>query len=307
MNQKGDSMIKINTLSKINCNSYKRLTFKGNKTNIDQKVSNKKIDNTKKKTIITTALIASGVAAAGIYFITKKSKAAQQVTNAVKKIPKSDKLSYEIKPPKIDDIKAPKSLEEYAEFPLEAEYDKIKIDITRNKNTQKRYKEAGEYVAQAYDECVQKTNLIKEGKPYDKTEPFSLTNEDFNRNPLIQRGIPQKRYFSLEGNKQEGYCGLDPLLYKEAREEIVDTYFGYNLLSDIYLPEIFGEKRNPKALNPLIEKLTLSEENTKFINECIEKAARENAVCSGHNSVLHAFELAHVGKIFREALGITVK
>ncbi len=230
-----------------------------------------------------------------------------------------DKLDYNVKPAKIDDISLPDDFttnEIYAyrwydeDFPLQSEYWKISQDIQRDANTTRRYNEVAESLEETANKIdtelkKYKDEIVRGNIDYKAKEWAQDLGTNFGIN--TERAITQKRYFSLPNNQSEGYSGKDPLLYKEAREEIADTYLGYTLLVPIQ-----GQNKKRQG-SPVINVLrrehpiTNSEDN-KFIDECVLRMTSNNdARCHGHGSVFHANELARLGKIFREAMGIEVK
>ena len=254
----------------------------------------KKMSAEAKIAIALSALAAVGLAT---FAILRKGKGASTVREVAGNL-KKDVLSYNVKPPKIDDV--PKDIglvQKYTPIrdargvnPMEIEYARIMADIERNPETLKRYNEV---ISGLQNTATQIKNKIKEICP---EEGFEVPKSH------LDRIIRQKRYFSMPGNIKNGYCGKDPLLYKAAREEAIDIMFGYRLLSPL---EIGG--RESKLLNGLRSKFnTISAKNNSFIDECIERLKPEDALCSGPDSKFHAYELARLGKIFRETMNITV-
>lgn len=209
-----------------------------------------------------------------------------------------DILGYEIKPPKISDLEAGE--EALKTSKLEGEYDKIRQDIARNSEVQGRYNEiVGELKETAGEINKEFKAIVDDGREYS--------------GGVIERAILQKRYYSLNPDTtKKGYCCKDPLLYKEAREEAIDIQTGYHILEPYQnggYSMIDDTATNQELLSGLRKKYAdkITEEDNKFIDECTEKLNCEYALCCGENSVMHASELARVGKIFREAMGIEVK
>lgn len=227
-----------------------------------------------------------------------------------------DKLNYEIKKPKISDLTNDSDFMEHVddEFPLQLQYNKVLYDIKRDKNTLKRYNEVEQILKDASSEIANKFQTIDNevNSAVDKMDGLDEFTKELLRDSskyfgvCTERAISQKRYFSMPGNQQEGYCCKDPLLSKEARAEIIDTYLGYDLLSP--LRGSSGVKESP-LLNALRNKYTISNDaDNKFIDECISRmTSNPESSASGRNSSFHAHELAHLGKIFREAMGVIVK
>ncbi len=280
-----------------------------------------------KKILITAGLALAALA--GIYAIAKSGKgkekvqeAAQNVTSEITQNNKAtnaaesmlDKLDYEIKEPKISDLVNDSEFMQHVdeEFPLQLQYNKILYDIRRDENTLKRYNEVEKILADASSEIGEKFRAVESdiNSAVDKIDNLNEYDRKWLKNSSkgfginTERAISQKRYFSMPENKQDGYCCKDPLLSKEAREEIVDTYLGYTLLSPFSYPGV-----ESPLLNTLRNKYTISNNaDNKFIDDCISRmTSHPEPKASGHNSLFHAFELAHLGKIFREAMGVAVK
>lgn len=220
----------------------------------------------------------------------------QRVSQSVNGV--RDSLPYEIQPPKISDLTPSKeALERSKYIPLEAEYDKIRLDIERNPESKKRF---DEIIRQLKDTSSELNDRFK-----------SISQEcmDFEGG-VIERAIYQKRYFSIPGNQREHYCCQDPLLYKAAREEALDIQIGYHLLAPFQNAQydiVNNTKSNTSLLDGLRAQYDITPDNNQFINECIANLNFDGALCCGAQSRLHAYELARVGKIFREALGVSVK
>ena len=178
----------------------------------------KGISKKSKIAIILGSLAAAGLAA---FIFLRKGRGINSVRNAADSL-KKDVLSYNIKPPKISDIPAdPEVVRLNADFPLEVEYAKIMADINRDPGTLQRYNEV---ISGLQDTATRIGNKIHEICP----------NERFGADEhMLNRVIRQKRYFSLPGNVQNGYCGKDPLLYRAAREEGIDIILGYSLLAPL--------------------------------------------------------------------------
>lgn len=91
-------------------------------------------------------------------------------------------------------------------------------------------------------------------------------------------------------------------MYKEAREEIIDTYLGYTLLTPI---QAQSKRQGSPIVDILRKAYPINNDDNKFVDECISRMIKnDKAVPYGKNSAFHAYELAHLGKIFRQALGI---
>ena len=281
-----------------------KINFKSNNTSAvknDVKLTPEiKKDEKKMSTEAKIAIALSSLAAVGLatFAILRKGKGAGAVREAAGNL-KKDVLGYKVKPPKIDDIpKGVGLVHKYTPIrgtrginPMEIEYARIMADIERSPETLKRYNEV---ISGLQDTAAQIRKKIKEICP---KEGFDAPK------PHLDRVIRQKRYFSMPGNIKKGYCGKDPLLYKAAREEAIDIMLGYRLLSPLQ-----NGGRESKLLNGLRSKYNaISAKNNSFIDECIERLKPEDALCSGPDSKFHAYELARLGKIFREAMNIAVK
>lgn len=298
-------------------NNYINRNINNTNRNKDKQKSNinlEKENNGSKKILITGGAMI--FTAGSIYLAGKNgylgnrirnifSKESSRVINSIKsptqRINQAEKdiLGYEIAPVKISDIRASEEAIERSKYsPLEAEYDKIRQDIARNPNNQARY-----------EEII--TDLKNTAKEIDNEFQTIHKEDKHYEGGVIERAILQKRYFSISGNEKEGYCCLDPLEYKKAREEAIDIQTGYYLLEPYQNGgrDFFdNRKNNTELLKGLREKYKeIKEEDSVFIDECIEKLNSEGAICAGHNSKLHAHELAKFGRIFREAMGISVK
>ena len=246
-----------------------------------------------KLAIALTSLAAVGLAT---FAILKRGKGINAIGSATSSL-KKDVLNCNIKPPKIQDI--PSDIELVHRYtpirgtsvnPMEIQYARIMADIERNPETLQRYNEVISGLQNTVSQIGKKVSEICPGETFDVAKPH------------LDRAIRQKRYFSMPGNIKNGYCGKDPLLYKAAREEAVDIIFGYRLLSPLQ-----NGGTESKLLNGLRSKYSsISAKDNEFINSCIEKLKPEDALCCGANSKFHAYELARLGKIFREAMNISV-
>lgn len=225
----------------------------------------------------------------------------------------ADNLGYAIKPPKINDISLPSDFgtnEIYSrynseDFPLEKQYWKVLEDIKRDSNTNKRYKEVADSLNQTANKinnelAKYRNEIIQKNTEFGASEFENEYGTRFSIN--TERGITQKRYFSLPENQSADYCSKDPLLYKEAREEIIDTYLGYTLLTPI---QAQSKRQGSPVVDILRKAYPINNDDNKFVDECISRMIKnDKAVPYGKNSAFHAYELAHLGKIFRQALGI---
>lgn len=281
----------VNSISNLNFKNNSNIANLRKATNLDDKSKEKQI-NTKTLFVTIGAMSAIGLAT---YAILQKRNGTKLAVETVDKF-KKDVLNYEIKPPKISDItidaETARNVSEGG-FPLEVEYLKIMEDIRRDENTYRRYNEvisslrdtAFQIDEQFHRICLQDTGFMEYAHPH------------------IERAVRQKRYFSALGEKQTQYCAKDPLLYKTAREEALDIQTGYHILE-------FAQSGNESwLLNVLMQNYgnSINDNDAKFISECVGKLKPAGAVCHGHDSKLHAHELARVGKIFREAMNIQIQ
>ncbi len=214
----------------------------------------------------------------------------QRTQNAL--TPPVDKLEYEICPAVYD-----KNITIEEGDGLYKIYEDILKNMQADGKTSERLDEVSRSLAQDSSQIYNKLSEIT-GNANFARKPENIPNERFYMD------IAKKRYFSLPENKTEGYSCLDPLKYQKSREEILDLHLGYDALS-----ELNYDGKESKVLNDLRQEYgsKISQEDNSFLDECISKLLPEGAVCHGNKSVLHTHELSRVGKIFREAMGFSVK
>ncbi len=261
----------------------------------------------KKKVLITAG--AALAALAGVYVLAKKGKGKEKVQEAVQNTASEivqndktkdaarektaetientlDKLNYEIKAPKIDDLPDKDFALGGGDFPFDTGYRKIEFDIRRDENTLKRYNEVRDIIEDTAKEIDDKTAEFMNGRH------FTI----YPDNSMPGRAIFQKRFFSMPENYQKGYCGEDPLLSKTARSEIVDLHLGFDIIGDEALR------------NGLKNKFTITDKDSEFLDECVTRlTSNPEAKPYGQNSIFHSHEFIRIGKAFREAMGVAAR
>ena len=93
------------------------------------------------------------------------------------------------------------------------------------------------------------------------------------------------------------YSLEDPLTSKKARQEILDTHLGWDLLQ-----KDFSSGDDVCLINLLSDKYSYSKDEQTLITKLLKASS-----VSGPNSEVHSYELSALGKIFREKTGISVE
>lgn len=191
---------------------------------------------------------------------------------------------------------------EFSNNPL---YTNLLLNILDNPNETQKLNETALKLSKKYDEI---STVIRRHIPNLETSlqdnPYNNYTIDTNKSlssdikVFVLRDLIKKKHYSILSSSSDRYCLKDPYTSQKAREELMDTHLGWDLLNKGYSDDYSTSYR---LINRVTEGLSFNPEETALIHR-LSQAER----LTGRDSELHSYELAELGKTVRQKFGITI-
>lgn len=191
---------------------------------------------------------------------------------------------------------------EFSNNPL---YANLLLNVLENHKETQKLNETALRLSKKYDEIstVIRTH-VPNLEPSLQDNPYNNYTIDTNNylssdiKVFVLRDLIKKKYYSSLPSSPSEYCLQDPLASQKAREELIDTHLGWDLLNKTYSNDYSTSYR---LINRIADSLNFNTEETDLINR-LSQAER----LTGRDSEVHSYEFAELGKAVRQKFGLTV-